>query len=80
MVMKDKLKKHNRKGKKASIKKIAIISSTAVALICAIAIPTYILSNGKDENQGIAQVEETSDSTLEEEDLTSIVEEEQVSE
>ena len=79
MVMKDKLKKNHRKGRRVNLKKLAVISSTTVVLICAIAIPTYIMSSDKDENQGIAQVETSiEETTISEEDKSTVEVEEEL--
>lgn len=78
MVMKDKLVKNHRKGKRLQPKKVVAIFGALILVGSAIAIPTYISSNKKADRQGFAQedstsevVEETTDEESLEEELTS---------
>ena len=55
MVMKDKLVKNNHKGSYYLIKKVSIAFFALACFSFAIAIPTYIASQAKKKNIGIAQ-------------------------
>lgn len=82
MVMKDKLVKNHRKGRRLQPKKVAALFGALILVGTAVAIPTYISSNKKAERQGFAQeelssevVDESTSEILTEEELTSYSEE-----
>ena len=55
MVMKDKLEKTNHKGAYYAFKRLSFVLLAVTCITFAIAIPTYIASQAKKKNIGIAQ-------------------------